>query len=47
VIVLDPKTESASVHRQDELHQLVHNGDELTFPDVPPGFSVPVRQFFE
>lgn len=46
VIVLDPDTESASVHRQDELHQLVHNGDTLTIPDVLPGFSVPVKRFF-
>lgn len=47
VIVLDPETESASVHRQDELHQLIHNGDELTLPDVLPGFAVPVNRFFE
>ena len=47
VIVLDPETESASVHRQDELHQLAHNGDVLTIPDVLPGFSVPVKRFFE
>ena len=46
VIVLDPDTESASVHRQDELHQLVHNGDTLTISDVLPGFSVPVKRFF-
>lgn len=46
VIVLDPETESASVHRQDELHQLVHNGDSLTIPDVLPGFTVPVKRFF-
>ena len=47
VIVLDPETESASVHRQDELHQLIHNGDELALPDVLPGFAVPVKRFFE
>jgi Uma2 family endonuclease len=47
VIVLDPHTESASVHRQDELHQLIHNGDELTLSDILPGFAVPVKRFFE
>lgn len=47
VIVLDPETESASVHRQDELHQLIHNGDSLTISDVLPGFEVPVKRFFE
>jgi Uma2 family endonuclease len=46
VIVLDPRTESASVHRQDELHQLLHNGDVLTLPDILPGFSVPVARLF-
>ena len=47
VVVLDPKTATVSVHRQDELHQLLHNGDELTLPDVLPGFAVPVAKFFE
>ena len=47
VVLLDPETESASVHRQNEMHQLVHNGDELTLPDVLPGFAVPVKRFFE
>jgi len=47
VLVLDPPTESAAVFRPDELPQRLHNGDELTLPDVLPGFSVPVRKFFE
>jgi Uma2 family endonuclease len=47
VIVLDPATESAAVFRGDELPQRLHNGDELTLPDVLPDFSVPVKRFFE
>jgi Uma2 family endonuclease len=47
VLVLDPKTESAAVHRLDEFAQVFHDGDELTLPDVLPGFSVPVKAFFE
>lgn len=47
VIVLDPKSASASVFRPDELQQIFHNGDELVVPDLLPGFSVPVRKFFE
>lgn len=47
VALLDPKTATVSVHRQDELHQLLHNGDELTLPDVLPGFAVPIARFFE
>ena len=47
VVLLDPDTETASVYRMDEIQQILHNGDELTLPDVLPGFSVPVRRFFE
>ena len=48
VLVLDPKIEAATIYRDDEeLPQRRHNGDELTLPDVLPGFAVPVRKFFE
>ncbi len=46
VVVLDPKTASASVYRVDELQRVLHNGDELTLPDILPGFAVPVRHLF-
>lgn len=47
VLILDPPTESAGVFRANELPQRFHNGDELTLPDVLPGFAVPVAKFFE
>ena len=47
VIVLDPETESLAVYRENEFPIRMHNGDELTLPDVLPGFAVQVRQFFE
>jgi Uma2 family endonuclease len=47
VVVLDPQTESAAVFRGDEWPLRLHNGDELTLPDVLPGFAVSVRRFFE
>ena len=47
VVILDPKTESAAVFRMDELPQRFSNGDELSFPDILPGFAVAVRTFFE
>jgi Uma2 family endonuclease len=47
VIVLDSATTSASVYRPEELQQIFHNGDELTVPDVLPGFAVTVRKLFE
>ena len=34
VVVLDPRTESAAVLREDELPIRLHNGDELTLPDA-------------
>lgn len=48
VVILDPKTTSASVYRDaDDFQQIFHNGDPLTLPDVLPGFSVPVSSLFE
>lgn len=47
VVVLDPATESAAVYREDEFPIRMHNGDELTLPDVLPGFAARVSQFFE
>ena len=47
VLLLDPKSAAVTVYRQDELQQLLHNSDELTLPDVLPGFSVPIAKFFE
>lgn len=46
-LVFDPKIEAVAVYRPDELPLRLHNGDELTLPDVLPGFAVPVRRFFE
>jgi Uma2 family endonuclease len=47
VLVLDPDSVTASVYRENEFQQIFDNGDELTIPDVLPGFAVPVRRFFE
>ncbi|MBO0698957.1 MAG: Uma2 family endonuclease [Zavarzinella sp.] len=47
VVVLDMTTLSASVYRKDEFQQIFDNGDDLTLPDVLPGFTAPVRKFFE
>ena len=49
VLVLDPNTTTASVYRGQpgQSQQIFHQGDELTIPDVLPGFTVPVARFFE
>ena len=47
VMVVDPALEAVALYRGDELPQRLHNGDELTLPDILPGFSVPVKRFFE
>ncbi len=46
VVILDPGTTSASVYRENEFQQLFYNGDELTLPDVLPGFTVAVSRLF-
>ena len=47
VCVLDPKTETARVYSADETEQTVTTDEELTFPNILPGFAVLVRRFFE
>lgn len=46
VLLLDPESATASVYRPDELQQILHNGDELTLPDVLPGFTLPIARLF-
>lgn len=48
VVVLDPDTKIAAVYRKlngDDQHQF-QIGEDLTLPDVLPGFSVPVAKLF-
>jgi Uma2 family endonuclease len=47
VVILDPKTESATIYRADERPATVEKDGTLTVPDVLPEFAVPVRKFFE
>lgn len=47
VLLIDAVSLTASVYRPDELQRIFDNGDELTVPDVLPGFSVAVRRLFE
>ena len=49
VLVLDPETRTASVYRNNpqQPQQILNRGDNLTFPDVLPGFTIPVTRLFE
>jgi Uma2 family endonuclease len=47
VVILDPKTESASVFRPGTRQETFEKDQTLTIPDVLPGFEVPVARFFE
>jgi Uma2 family endonuclease len=47
VIVLDVASNSASVYRPEELQQIFHNSDELTVPELLPGFAVAVHRLFK
>ena len=40
VCVVDPRNETIQVHRADVPVQHMQGDDELTFPDVLPGFSL-------
>ena len=47
VVVLFPETRTAAIYRSEQLPVPLASTDELTLPDVLPGFSVPVSRFFE
>lgn len=47
VVVLDGATNTASVYRNDVLQQIFNPDQDLTVPDVLPGFSVRVGGLFE
>lgn len=49
VVVLDPETYTASVYRNNPAQgqQILNRNEDLTLPDVLPGFAVPVARFFE
>jgi Uma2 family endonuclease len=47
VCVLDPIPESAIVYRAEEPDVKLTRDQTLELPDVLPGFSVPVKRFFE
>ncbi len=47
VLVLDDKSRSAHVFDAEGTHRMLGPDDELTLPDLLPGFRVLVRQFFE
>lgn len=48
VVVLDPETYTAFVYRNNPAQgqQILNRGDDLTIPDVLPGFAVPVASLF-
>ncbi len=47
VIVLDPVTTTASVFREDGMQETLQKSEDLTVPEVLPGFSVSVSRLFE
>jgi Uma2 family endonuclease len=47
VVILDPKTESASVFRSGTRQQTFEKDQTLEIPDVLSGFEVQVARFFE
>ena len=43
--ILDPKSETLSLYRNDEFQQILTTDDEFTVPEVLPGFRAKVSQF--
>lgn len=46
VVVLEPEYKTATIHRKGSDRRLSAE-EQLTLPDILPGFSVPVGKFFE
>ena len=47
VVLLSEDDQAACVYADDALPRLYRWGEDLTIPDVLPGFSTPVRKLFE
>lgn len=47
VVLLFPETDSATVHRSNTDPITLASADMLELPDILPGFSAPVKSFFE
>lgn len=47
VCIVDPNEQTISVYRPDESAKILSAESSLTLPDILPGFSVPIRKFFE
>jgi Uma2 family endonuclease len=47
VVVLDDDSRTALLSTADQAPRLLGPDDELTIPEILPGFAVPVRRFFE
>lgn len=46
VCIIDPDTETLSIYRPDEIQQILTADDEITLPDILPGFRVVVGKLF-
>ena len=47
VVLVHEPSAGVGVYRADAAPQVFHNDDELTIPDVLPGFAVRVSRLFE
>ena len=47
VCVADPRDQTVQIHRSDKPVEHLAGDDEITFPDVLPGFSCQARDFFD
>jgi Uma2 family endonuclease len=46
VCVVDPDSETVQLHFADKPSETLSGNDELSFPNLLPGFKVPIQRFF-
>jgi Uma2 family endonuclease len=46
VCVIDPESETVQLHFADKPTETLSGNDELSFPNLLPGFKVPLQRFF-
>lgn len=46
VCAVDPKTLSVQIHRDADMPTTLYDADEVTFPDILPGFRTTVKELF-
>jgi len=47
VVVLDAETQTAVIYYPEQMPRILGADDELSLPEILPGFAIAVRRFFD